>query len=41
MFFLNFIGVQLIYSVVLVSDGQQSDQLDIYIYPLFSDSFPI
>ena len=39
-----FIGVELIYNVVLVSDVQQSGPVIIYIYSLstfFSDPFPI
>ena len=35
-FLLIVIGVELLYNVVLVSALQQSDQLYVYLYPLFS-----
>ena len=38
----KFIGVQLIYNVVLVSGVQQSESvIDIHVSTLFLDSFPI
>ena len=42
-FLLNFIGIELIYNIVLVSDVQQKDSvMHIYIYIYsFLDSFPI
>ena len=46
-FFLTFfIGVELIYSVVLVSGVQQSESfmytyIYVYVHPFFLDSFPI